>query len=71
MIDEDGAGKDVGEDRLRGAGQIAAFLQESVRRVRYLAERGILPVGKEGSALVASKARLRAYHRRITGGETT
>lgn len=71
MINESTAGKDVGEDRLRGARQIAAFLHESKRRVTYLAERGILPIGKEGSALVASKQRLRRYHAELTGSKAT
>jgi len=67
--DTDSAVEDVGNDRLRGVSQIARFLKEPERRVAYLIERGIIPVGREGTAIVASKARLRAYHREITGGK--
>lgn len=63
----DNATEDVGCDRLRGVKQIAQFLHEPVRRVSYLIEQGILPAGREGTAIVASKARLRSYHHRLTG----
>jgi hypothetical protein len=67
--DTDSDAEDVGSDRLRGVSQVAQFLNESKRRVSYLIERGIIPAGREGSAIVASKARLREYHRKATGGE--
>jgi hypothetical protein len=67
--DTDSTAEDVGSDRLRGVKQIAQFLNEDERRVSYLIERGIIPAGREGSAIVASKARLRRYHTEITGGE--
>jgi hypothetical protein len=67
--DTDSAAEDVGSDRLRGVSRIAEFLKEPKRRVSYLIERGIIPTGREGSAIVASKARLREYHRNTTGGE--
>jgi hypothetical protein len=69
QTDTDSAVEDIGSDRLRGVPNIAKFLKEDERRVAYLIERGILPVGREGTAIVASKARLRAYHRKITGGD--
>ena len=59
--------EDVGSDRLRGIKRIADFLKEDERRVSYLVERGIIPVGREGTAIIASKARLRDYHRALTG----
>jgi hypothetical protein len=62
---------DIAGDRIRGVRRIAEFINEPTRRVGYMIERGILPVGREGAAIVASKKRLRAYHRRITRGETT
>ena len=65
--DTDSIAEDVGSDRLRGVSQIAQFLNEPERRVSYLIERDIIPVGREGTAIVASKARLRDYHRKITG----
>jgi hypothetical protein len=61
------AADDIGDDRIRGVKKIAEFLNEPARRIGYLIEIGALPVGREGAAIVASKARLRAYHRRITG----
>ena len=67
--DTDSAAADVGNDRLRGVKKIAEFLNEDARRVAYLVETGILPVGREGAAIVASKARLRAYHHKLTSGE--
>jgi hypothetical protein len=66
--DPDSTVEDVGDDRLRGVSQIAQFLKEPERRVSYLIERGIIPAGREGAAIVASKARLREYHRKTTGG---
>jgi hypothetical protein len=67
--DTDSVADDVGNDRLRGVKRIAQFLNEDERRVSYLIERGILPAGREGSAIVASKARLRRYHSEVTGSE--
>ena len=58
------------EDRLNGAEEIARFLGTTVRRARYLIERGELPVAREGRArIVASKAVLGARWRRMTGGD--
>jgi hypothetical protein len=66
-LDTDSVAEDVGSDRLRGVPKIAEFLNEKPRRVAWLVERGIIPVGKEGQSIVASKARLREYHRKLTG----
>ena len=38
---------DLAEDLLRGADEIAAFEGETVRRVRYMLEKGDLPAFKE------------------------
>jgi hypothetical protein len=67
QADTDSVAEDVGDDRIRGVRRIARFLKEPERRVSYLIERDIIPVGREGTAIVASKARLRDYHRKITG----
>ncbi len=59
----------IASDRLRGVAQIAEFIGERERRTRYLIERGLIPVGKEGMLFVASKQRLLDDWRRKTGGE--
>lgn len=61
----------LANDRLRGVPAIAAFLGETERRTRYLIERKLIPHGKEGAAIVASKRRLRERHERLTAGETS
>jgi hypothetical protein len=61
---------DIARDRIRGVKKNAEFLGEPERRVSYLIERGVIPTGREGSAIIASKARLRVYHRQLTDGET-
>jgi hypothetical protein len=58
------------QDRLEGAEAIAAYLGTSVRRARYLIEKGELPIAREGGVrIVASKRVLAARWRRMTGGE--
>jgi hypothetical protein len=69
MSDHDGTAPEaLGADLLRGIKAIAQFLGESERRCYYLVERGLIPCGKEGASLVASRAALRAHYARITGG---
>jgi hypothetical protein len=58
----------LGTDILRGAAAIATYLNESQRRVFYLAERQMLPIGRLGSTLIASKQRLREHYDRLTQG---
>jgi hypothetical protein len=55
-------------DGLRGVRAIAGFIGETERRTSYLLENRVLPAGKEGAAWIASKKRLRVYHREATGG---
>jgi len=56
-------------DLLRGAKPIGDFIGEpDQRRVYYIAEKGYLPIGKEGALLVASKRALRAHYDRLTQG---
>lgn len=64
----EGLGKGLGEDRLDGADAIAAFVGIDRRRVFHLAERKLIPVGKEGGRLVASKAALREHYAKLTRG---
>jgi hypothetical protein len=62
------ADEDVAGDRLRGISQIAKFINESERRTAYLVQKSIIPVGREGTSIIASKERLRRYHREMTSG---
>jgi hypothetical protein len=57
----------IADDRLVGAEAIAKFRGDSVRRTRYLIERGLLPVGREGDIIVASKRTLREHWQKLTG----
>jgi hypothetical protein len=59
----------LGSDILKGAPAIGRFINEPVPRVYYLAERQILPIGRLGSLLIASKRRLREHYEQLTGGE--
>jgi hypothetical protein len=47
---------------LRGSKAIAEFTGETERRFFYAAERGLLPIGKMGSTLFASKRKLREHY---------
>jgi hypothetical protein len=59
----------LGDDRLVGVTAIAKFRHEKERRTRHLIDKGVLPVGKEGNLVVASKRRLREQWEQITSGE--
>lgn len=59
---------DIATDKLRGAKAISKFIGESERRTRYLLDKGVLTHGREGKAIIASKARLRADYERVTAG---
>ena len=59
----------VADDRLTGDDEIAAFLGTPRRRTRHLIDKKIIPVGREGDRVVASKRRLREYWRDLTGAE--
>jgi hypothetical protein len=58
----------LANDLLRGAPAISKFIDEPVPRVCYLAEKRILPIGRLGSTLIASKRELRAFYERLTKG---
>jgi hypothetical protein len=62
----------LANDLLRGAKAIGEFIAEPDTRVYYLAECGYLPIGKIGTALIASKKTLREHYDRLcaTGGTT-
>lgn len=57
----------VGEDKLLGIREIAAFLGESQRRTSYLLEQRLIPAGKRGRVWIASRRALLAHHARTTG----
>jgi hypothetical protein len=59
----------IADDKLRGIAAIAAFIGESERRTHYLIERKLLPYGREGASIIASKKRLLEHHARLTSGE--
>lgn len=58
-------------DRLQGAGEIAAFwfgadTPTYRKRVFYLVERGLIPAGKIGGHIIASRRRLREAYEQLT-----
>jgi hypothetical protein len=60
----------LSEDLLDGAEAIAEFTGKPVRRVYYLATKGVLAgVYKEGSRLIGSKAAMREAHERKARGK--
>ena len=59
----------VAADKISSVAKIAEYIGEPLRRTQYLCERGIIPVGKEGSRYVASRRRLRAHYEKLTSGE--
>jgi hypothetical protein len=62
---------DIAADRLVGVQAIASFRGEEPRRTRYLIERGVIPVGREGERIVASKQRLRSEWNKTVGLDRT
>jgi hypothetical protein len=65
----DSGGPSLADDLLRGIKAISEFIGEDERRVYYLAEKNIIPVGKEGDGRwIASKRALRTHYARLTGG---
>ena len=56
-------------DLLWGAQAIADFLGTTERSVWYQADRGLLPIKKQGRLLTASKAALRAHFSAPTAAE--
>jgi hypothetical protein len=51
----------LGDDLIRGASAIAHELDEPVRRINYMLERGQLPARKVGGRWYASRSQLRAH----------
>ena len=60
---------DLASDRLEGVAAIARFRGEDKRRTEYLIASGVLPHGREGRRIVASKRILRADHLHRTQGD--
>jgi hypothetical protein len=58
----------LGSDLLRGAKKIGDFIDEPEKRVYYLFERGIIPLGRQGNQLIGSKRQLRKYYEQLTQG---
>jgi hypothetical protein len=50
--------EDFAQDLLPGAARIAEFLGTTERRVYYLAERRLLPIGRVGRSLFARRSEL-------------
>jgi hypothetical protein len=59
----------LADDRLVGVAQIAKFRGEAERRTRHLISRGLLPTGREGDLIVASKRVLREQWERTTSAK--
>jgi hypothetical protein len=59
----------VGDDLLLGANAIAEFLGIEPKQVYYFASRRLIPAGKLGGILTASKQKLREHFDKITSGE--
>jgi|HubBroStandDraft_6_1064221.scaffolds.fasta_scaffold1129946_1 hypothetical protein len=64
----------IAEDRLTGAGEIAAFWfgndsPDNRKKVFRLIAARRIPAGKIGNLIVASKARLLEYHKQTTYGQ--
>ena len=60
----------LSEDRLEGATAIAEFLGTTRRRAFQLCERKLIPCGREGGRLIASKRALREHYAKLTRGGT-
>jgi hypothetical protein len=59
----------LGDDVLRGAAAIAAFIGEPERRTRHLLDRGLVPAGQIGRIWHGSKRKIRAHYERVTDGQ--
>jgi hypothetical protein len=68
MSDGKPSNASLSDDLLRGVRAIAKFIGEDERKTYYKCERRLIPVGKEGSVFIASKARLRAHYDALTAG---
>jgi hypothetical protein len=55
-------------DKLRTAQEIAEFLGEPVDRVRYVIRNGLIPYGREGRRIIASRSALLEHYVRATRG---
>ena len=56
-------------DKLKGVEQIAAFIDEPVRRTFLLCQAGKLPVGRQGRYYVGSKTLLTQFYRKLASGQ--
>jgi len=58
----------LADDLLHGAEQIGEYIGQPARRAYYLCEKGLIPCGKLGLNVIASKRTLAAYFARLTAG---
>jgi hypothetical protein len=56
----------ISADKLRTAQEIAEFIGEPLDRTRYLIRNRLIPFGREGRRIIASRAALRAHYSKAT-----
>jgi hypothetical protein len=59
---------DIAKDRLDGAEAIAKFVGHDLFHTRYLIRQRLLPFGRMGNRIVASKRALREHYLATTAG---
>jgi hypothetical protein len=59
----------LGDDLLWGYPSIAKELRKTTRQAVHLVETGMIPTGKIGNRVVASRKRLREFFAAATAGE--
>jgi hypothetical protein len=57
----------ISADKLNTAQEIAEFLGEDLGRVRYLIRASLIPIGREGRRIIASRRALREHYAKATG----
>jgi hypothetical protein len=57
----------ISADRLDGGQEIADFLNVPLERARYLIRNKLIPYGREGRNIIASRRALRAHYAKATG----
>jgi hypothetical protein len=57
----------ISTDRLDGAQEIADYLDVPLERARYLIRARLIPFGREGRNIIASKRALRENYAKVTG----
>ena len=57
----------ISADKLNTAHEIAEFIGEPLERVRYLVRNNLIPYGREGRRIIASRHALRRHYAKATG----